>query len=950
MQQKRLGQMLRVLSLGLAFLAGAASVSPWVSFTWLSGILVGAAVILGGLALSRDTQPHPAGRQELWLGLVAAFATATWFRLRYWETVPAGYLGEVLNFVNFAQYLRDRHFPYEPYAWYAHTLFSYVIAVVNTVVPDPLSALRVAQIVISLSTVAAIAWCGFVLFGARAAWVTTALVATSWWHLWATRNGYHQFLTPFFQALVLGGLVKGLRDRVRSGLWISAIGIAGGLHAYWALYLLPPFAILLLAFFAWRWPGEWRNQRWSVLITSIAAVLLSIPAILAAARAPEGFSYVGGGLQPIRVGAASMWEKTFLNMNFVSKAIFPALGDANTPPAVLDYLVRSGFLVGLGAALIRAWHHLASAAVLLLFAINLAGLFAALANEFYIIAIFVPVYLLAGLGYASIFDASRQVSKYLSWLVLALFVSAWAYFGHAGVSRFFGVWAHSMLRSLRHPQGVAFLLLPEWRRCVQEASCALPAGEPGRDFEEEALLLSRTLPAYHWLHGVGRVYSDSALFAPAQLVHGRPLRLVLPAAPHVEQRLLPIWQTFYPETQKRVLYAPPPWDRPQPTLLALEVEVPFTAIERRFVANTLLGVSYAVFWAPDPGLYEFRTFVPTPIVSTLHNFVPLTGPVYLDRGYHPIQLPWLGGGWSGWQVRRFGLGWEAVDHYLIAVSQKEVIEHLSRYIGHLAKPAVSGWELARTLTLPGAVWDMAFCPDQSLVAVIRRHLYRIDVSSGSAEDLLVLDVPDPSLRCTANGVDVVGRDGKWWQWSQQGMLLVQSLPCSVRQIAKGAGTLAALCADGRLWIEDGEEIRLRDSFDQPLVQPVTVARCGEELHVLDSALAELFTYSARGKLLRSRAVAHVWWESELSCDSDGNLFILQWQQGRPGYDPGGMLLYNPHALAPWLFLRQDQPFHGFGFRRFVANGDIAVWTRDADLEVLERIPITQPGPSGTGWR
>lgn len=118
---------LSLLGLLTALLAGAVSVSPLVGPLWVSAMLVVGAVALAAVSVPRTQRLTPEQRFLPWLGIGAAFVVASWFRLRYWQTVPAGYLGEVLNFVNFAQSLLDQGFPYQPYAWYAHTLFSYAI-------------------------------------------------------------------------------------------------------------------------------------------------------------------------------------------------------------------------------------------------------------------------------------------------------------------------------------------------------------------------------------------------------------------------------------------------------------------------------------------------------------------------------------------------------------------------------------------------------------------------------------------------------------------------------------------------------------------------------------------------------------------------------------------------------------------------------------------------------
>ncbi|MCX8071485.1 MAG: hypothetical protein N3C12_03385 [Candidatus Binatia bacterium] len=934
--------MLQLVGSVIALALAIVSVSPWVQSVMAS---LGLAVLALGLAtLSAPGQAEfeTKPRWLPWCGLIAALAVALWFRVQHWKTVPAGYLGEVLNFVNFAAQLRERGFPYEPYAWYAHTLFSYVIAVVGVFVPDNLVALRIAQQLISMATVTAIAWCSWILFGSTTAWMTAAFVATSWWHLWATRNGYHQFLTPLFQALVVGGLIRGLRDKRKSGLALAALGIAGGLHAYWALYLMVPAAVLVTALFFWQRPEEWKRLRFAVAVAAVAAVALSVPAVVVTARAPEGFSYVFGGLQPVRVGAESVGEKAARNASFLQQAFFPQARQANLPPTLVDSLVRGGLVLGMGAALRRALFEPSSAAILVVLGINLFGLIAAITNEFYVIAVFLPAFVLAGYGYASLLQLARSNSRVLGWVVAASFLASWIYFGQASVKKFFGTWAYSMFRSPQHPQGLAFLLLPHWQRCVREASCLVPGNEPGRDFEGEALSLGVTLPAYRWLHGLGSLLSDLVLFPPIRLISGRPLRLILPDLPYVTDRLLPDWRRFYAQLTARKIPAPPPWDQREPRELALEVEIPWTDLEQRFVSPFSAAERATVFWSPAAGRYEFRRFVPSVTSPPSAGTLGSEGPAFLESGYYQIVLDDFGWTWTGWQVRRPGMDWEAIDHYLVTVEKPAIASVLAPYLRKMARPSANEWRLRNQLTVPGLIWDMALCPDQSLVSLIRNQIYRIDLNSGEARELGQVSLPDPALRCTADGIDLVGRDGRWLRWSAENIRDVSQIPCAVRALAKAEGPLTALCDNSNLWLEGGAQLELRNRLGRPLRRPVAVERCGTHIHVLDSDLAELLTYTPAGQLVTTKLLPSVWWESELTCDEEQNLFVLKWRTGRPAYNPDGEPLFHPEFHLLGLFRRKHEGFNGFGFRLFVARGRLAAWTRDNEVEVLERVAVGQP--------
>lgn len=929
--------MLTLALLLVAAAAGLLTVSPWVN-TWHVAAALGLGAVILSAVKARAGDQAPEG--WTWphsVALILALAVGLWFRTRYFHTVPAGYLGEVLAFVNFADELREKGFPYKPYAWYAHTLFSYVIAATGLLVPDPIEAMRLAQLFISLATLGAIAWCAWVLFGRTAACATTALVAISWWHLWATRNGYHQFLTPLFQALVLGGLVRGLRDQRPRALWLAAAALVVGLHAYWALYLLPPFVVLALAVFAWWWPSQWRRMRSTVGTCAVVTVVASIPAILDVSSEPEGFAYVFGGLQPVRVGASTLSQKLATNAAFLRRAFFPEFASAAVPPVVLDPVVRTSLLIGLGTALWAARNSFAALATVGLLGLNVAALLAAISNEFYIIAVFVPVYVLAGLGVARFYKEAQRTGALLAWPVLALLVGIWVSAAVQSERRFFGPWAVNMFRSPQHPQGVAFLLVPHWKACVQAATCMVPMSEPGRDFEVEALSLGWKLRAYAWLHQVRRVESNTALFTPMQVVPGRPVEIFLPDSVHARERLLRIWQEHYPEAVVEAVPPPPPWDELTPRTLAWRVRIPPAALERMFVDPMQSGRIKVLFRAPTSGRYEFRKLVPSHVPVRVDDEIDAVGPVFLEAGYHWLELVVDGVGWSGWQVRFAGLDWTALDHHLVRGDQVKNARHLRPFLGAAAKPGRYSWKLVDRWSLPGGVWDLSLCPDGSAVAWMGGKLYRLASSADAATPLADEAVPDPALRCSTEGIDIVGRDGRWLRWSPEGVREMAVLGCPVAAVAPTGGPLVALCADSRVWQQGADEMQLRDRFDQPLRQPRSITICGGDFYVTDAAVGELLHYARNGVLLDTKVMPNSWWESELACDDEDNLYVLLWREGRVTYSRDGSLLLHPEFLRPSIFTRDQQWFHGFSFRRFAIQGDRAVWTRDAELELLERV-------------
>lgn len=931
-----------------AYSAAWLALSPWAPGGWGLAALLVLAFVLARPAANPAQRLHATLAPLHWVVWLAAAAAAIWFRTRFLYTVPAGYLAEVLNFVNFAQYLREHGFPYEPYAWYAHTLFSYVIAVTGWVATDDLVALRFAQVVVSLATVAAIAWCAWVLFGPHAAAWTTALVAISWWHLWATRNGYHQFLTPLFQALVLGGLVAGLRKESKRGLWLAVVGLVGGLHAYWALYLLPPFVLGVVLVFAFWWPRDWAQVRRSVYRCAWVTGWLSVPVLFAVARQPEGFRYLFRGLRPFASGVDSFTEKVMVNAEFLQRAFLPAGGNASLPPVVLDGFCEGAFFVGLALALWTLRRDFAALATLALLATNVAGLLLARTNEFYIIAVFLPVYLLAGLALARLTAAARAIAVPVGALLCVGLGVGWVHSAFGSYERFFGVWAATMFRTPYHPQGVAFLLLPRWQQCVREQACFVPSDEPGRDFEPEALLLGNRLRAFQWQHRLGRLHSDTVLFTPLQLGEHPAISVFLPQDSAIASEwILPLWEHLYPQANRRHVPAPPPWNQPPTAVLAHEVTIPRAAVARYFVPPFHHGTLRVLFWAPISAKYEFRKWVPTGERLRYHDEALGDSGVFLEAGYHPLEFPADGVGWTGWQVRSFGLDWSALELYSVVVPDPVRTRNEMDFVAAVGRPASFAWKAARTVPLPGSIWDMAVCPDGAVVALIGDRLFRVPVSGEPLQLLAAVNLPDAAVRCTEQGVDLLGQDGRWLRFASGVFEEAGRVDCAVRAVAKGEGPLTALCANGAIYVAGEGWIAAPDPSRQRWSRPAAITRCGDRILVVDAARAAILAYDNSGHLLATRRAQRVWWESEVTCDANGTLYLLSWLHGWHAYTPDGALLLHPETEQPGLFAYKDVWFAGFSFRRFVTRGSLGAWTRDTSLQFLERVEYRPSAATGS---
>ena len=201
----------------------------------------GLILLVGWCFLTLPGRSEPLPEHWFWtlLGTTVAIGIGLFFRFRYFSTVPIGYNFEPLNFVFFAHRLVTERFPYIPYSWYAHTLYSYCIALAMLVCDSELTAFRVASVAISLGTLVALYLCLGRLFGRRAAWIGCALLGSSYWHNFASRTGYHQPLLPLCQLLFVYGLMTGVHTQRWYGFLIAALAMVLGFHAYWGFYVMP---------------------------------------------------------------------------------------------------------------------------------------------------------------------------------------------------------------------------------------------------------------------------------------------------------------------------------------------------------------------------------------------------------------------------------------------------------------------------------------------------------------------------------------------------------------------------------------------------------------------------------------------------------------------------------------------------------------------------------------
>ncbi len=190
--------------------------------------------------------------------------------------------------------------------------------------------------------------------GVNLALASSFIVATLYWHLNASREGYKPVLLPLFGALTFWLLL-----RVESGKRLFACGVVLGLGAYTypSIRFLYPVVALFFAFMLWRERPHWRAHLTRALVIAAVALIVFAPLGIYYVQHPDAFftrqNQVGVWVTQSNgiVGALADNMLKVAGMFFVRGDLNPRQ-DLPARPA-LDAILAVGFVIGLARAL---WH------------------------------------------------------------------------------------------------------------------------------------------------------------------------------------------------------------------------------------------------------------------------------------------------------------------------------------------------------------------------------------------------------------------------------------------------------------------------------------------------------------------------------------------------------------------------------------------------------------------
>jgi len=232
--------------------------------------------------------------------------------------------------------------------------------------------LRFPWVIVGAATVVVVFFLVRRLVGTRLAWATAVILATYHYHIHFSRLGSNQIADPFFMALALLFLYRGLDNDSRFDWALAGAAAALGLYFYAGARLVPIVILVLLGYLFLRQPRPfWQKNHQGMGVALGAFLVVAAPMVQYAMRFPDDFNARLNQVGIIQSGwlarevalrgvgvVAILWEqaqRAFLAFNYYpDRTVWYGL-----PGPLLAPFWGILFLVGMGYALLRLWGRLA---------------------------------------------------------------------------------------------------------------------------------------------------------------------------------------------------------------------------------------------------------------------------------------------------------------------------------------------------------------------------------------------------------------------------------------------------------------------------------------------------------------------------------------------------------------------------------------------------------------
>lgn len=827
-----------------------------------------------------------------WLA-AAALLSACFFRLSYLQDVQlAADWGETWIFFQHATDQLANGLSFKPYHHYFHTLYGYLMAVGMSALGDYELGFRVASALISIATAVFFYLSQLALFGRRAAWISTALFAASFWHLWASRVGGHKFLLPLFQALFMWAFARGARSGGARWHLLAALAMAGGLYSYWGFYYMPLVWLLMLAALPGVEAHRRRGLRRAGALAMAGALAACVPLLHFFYTRPNLVNYPLGKLKGERaaVEISELASRVSRNLDFTAWAFSGnrfSGGLAEFAPFV-ELLVAAAATLGFGLALLGCRRSFAHAALLLNFAIGFLGVNLTHAHNQYIIALMWPIYSLAGLGLAYLateLEDSFASAGRLALPALALALAAQS-FANYGV--FFGDRLLSDLKSPYEAIGTNHPLPGLLRDLAPRRAIFVPLDQPGRGLGGGLRELRELgFPEYGFVAELKDLENDKIFFPADEIGSKSGAAIVLPnLEPALAQ--LEALRKLYPHARVTEVYPPEPYLTRYPRAMALILEIENEELERYRLGGGPAPEGRALFLAERSGAHAFSRGL-----AISGRELAANEPRFLEAGLHEISFE---GDASGLEARGpGGVARPASRSAFVAGGLDRA--WLAPYLAPAARPAGFRYVRSHTLQLGKHPNDIALTPAN-------------EIALFDGLEVLLLDLDGRELARHAAAIDRFSRigstqgrtllvqpDGKIWRVASSGLEAEGQLGCRMLDVNFPAGFAA--CEDRIVPISSGADtISFGSGYN-----PQALLGSPERLLILDFDGSRLLSVQNSGRLTPGRMLDFWAWPlSGSAVDAAGNSYLMSRGREQRILAPDLSRLYDPGTLGPALLL------------------------------------------------
>lgn len=191
-------------------------------------------------------------------------------------------------------------------------------------------ALRMAPALIGVASVIVLYLFVRLIWGVRAALVTSFLMAIDPWHITMTRDGFRASMTPLITTLVLYLYARAIRDRSWRDFLLAGFFLGLGFYTYLSYRLFPLVIVALMAWLGWRYWDDAKSYIRPLFASFGMAAITLIPLLIYGLYHPGDLGARAGGTSVFNsaLNNGDLWGTLAHNIG-ATALMFTVQGDAN---------------------------------------------------------------------------------------------------------------------------------------------------------------------------------------------------------------------------------------------------------------------------------------------------------------------------------------------------------------------------------------------------------------------------------------------------------------------------------------------------------------------------------------------------------------------------------------------------------------------------------------------